>query len=678
MADQTLSALGPLFGPNFILITVRDDTGTTFALNIYPDANNPLLKANRLPTHYYFMPQRIYLAKKQNSPADYDFAMTIFKGLMTSETTIGVNDANTTDGELTAGGGICTFSSTFAIPDSVIKKTIQLLKNKDYPVPAGAQRFIGYFNIEAADPEPELGIVPILENNVTIEVPALQGVGDSKTPFFIDAKGTGKGSIEAQGISSFLVTCNQLSAGAIGGMLKQGLSPFTVHYNLKQQFYLNACDIHMIIDVDKVYDSFSFALSTGGFLGINSASMQAAYQSTVTSGGIQTIIKMDGAEIPDDLKKMIEQQVAEMQKQAFDLVKTEIFDWKPTDSGEASTDRGIFSSIFGGSAVSLKMNYQKKSVKMQNSFRIDTTVAIFDTVSGDLNDLQPAIKANLDKYFAIVDIGQYFQKLQVAATNNINWTEKLPDGTELADPITSAQIEVGYLDYDNPLDANGKPNLQMRAQGFHYILGQKNASGGSQLASWTANNPRDVINISFMRLDKPIKEWNTDQVKLRKTIVFNSDDPRVELASGGTTYVKEEISTEHAPVITPQEVGYIFVKFMLDRVLPKDNVTLSVICSIGSRTDTITITKGNQKNAIWEIFSDKYIGQTSFQYQIQAEVVGPNFTDPPVQWQSDTITAPLPTGRIKYINPFKLALPAPPDDQVQTINKYIQTYQTPT
>ncbi|MGE5202831.1 MAG: hypothetical protein ACM3O6_12295, partial [Acidobacteriota bacterium] len=185
-------------------------------------------------------------------------------------------------------------------------------------------------------------------------------------------------------------------------------------------------------------------------------------------------------------------------------------------------------------------------------------------------------------------------------------------------------------------------------------------------------------NISFMRLDKPIKEWNTDQVKLRKTIVFNSDDPRVELASGGTTYVKEEISTEHAPVITPQEVGYIFVKFMLDRVLPKDNVTLSVICSIGSRTDTITITKGNQKNAIWEIFSDKYIGQTSFKYQIQAEVVGPNFTDPPVQWQSDTITAPLPTGRIKYINPFKLALPAPPDDQVQTINKYIQTYQTPT
>ena len=675
MVDATLSALGPLFGPNFILVTVRDDTGTSFALNVYPDANNPLLKANRMPTHYYFMPQRIYLAKKQNSPADYDFAMTIFKGLMTSETTIGVTDANTTAGELSAGGGICTFSTTFAIPDSVITKAIQMLKRKDYHVPTATQRYMHYFNIEASDPEPELGIVPILDNNVTIEVPALAGVGDNKSPFFINAQGNGKGSIEAQGISSYLVTCNQLAAGAVGGMLKKGLSPFTVHYNLKQQFYLNACDIHLIIDVDKVYDLFSFALSTGGFLGIDSASMQSSWQKTVTSGGIQTIIKMDGASVPDDLKKMIEQQVEEMQKQAFDLVKSEIFDWKPTDSGPASTDRGIFSSIFGGSSVSLKSNYQKKSIKMQNSFRIDTTIAVFDGVAGDLNDLQPAIKTNLDKYFAIVDIGEYFQKVQVAATNNINWSEKLPDGTILADPITAVQVEVGYPDINQPLDANGKPNLQMRAQGFHYQLGQpKNLGGGSQLAAWTSDNPKDVVNISFMRLDKGIPNWPTDQVKLRKTIVFNGDDPRVELQNGQTTFIKEEIGTTHAPVITAAEVGYVFVKFMLDRVLPKENITVTVTCKLGKRTDVITITKANQKNAIWEIFSDKYIGETSFKYQIQVEATGPNFTDEPVQWQSEMMTGALPTGRTKYLNPFKLSLPSPPPDKVQTINEYIKAY----
>jgi hypothetical protein len=56
-----------------------------------------------------------------------------------------------------------------------------------------------------------------------------------------------------------------------------------VHYNLKQQFYINACDIIVKVDVDKVFESFSVALSAGGFLGIDSLSFSSAYQSTVTS-----------------------------------------------------------------------------------------------------------------------------------------------------------------------------------------------------------------------------------------------------------------------------------------------------------------------------------------------------------------------------------------------------------
>lgn len=97
--------------------------------------------------------------------------------------------------------------------------------------------FGSFFQITHSDPTPELGIVPILENDVTIEVPRLDKVGSPLAPMFIDAQGNGKGSIEATSISTFLITLNQLAAGAIIGMLKGGQSPFTVHYNLKQQFY---------------------------------------------------------------------------------------------------------------------------------------------------------------------------------------------------------------------------------------------------------------------------------------------------------------------------------------------------------------------------------------------------------------------------------------------------------
>jgi len=677
MANETLTALGPLFGPNFITVQVNDETGKQFQLEVFPDANNPLLKANGLPMHYYFMPQRVYLAKKQDSPQDFDFGAMIFKGLMTTEDTVGITDAMTDSGSVSEGGGVCSFSTTFAIPESVIQGAIQQLKNQGYQPPSNFGLFAQFFRIEHNDPTPELGIVPIIENDVTVEVPRLDKVGSPLAPMYIDAQGAGKGSIEATSISSFLITLNQLAAGAIVGMLKDGQSPFTVHYNLKQQFYINACDIHMDIDVDKVFDQFSGALSAGGFLGIDSASLQANYQSCVTSGGIKTIIRMQGADVPDDLKKMIDQQVQDMQTRAFNLVKSEIFDWQPQPDPPATTDRSFFSSIFGGASVSLKANHQKKGIHLTQDFQIDTTVSKLDTVSGDLNDLQPAIKANLDKYLAIVDIGEYFKKIQVAATNNLSWSEKLADGTDLADPIISAQVEVSYPDFDQPLGANQQVNFQTMAQGFHYTIGHKDPRGPGELAVWTKDNPRDIINIAHLRLDKVLPQWDSDTVKLRKTIVFNSDDPRVELSGNASTFSREIVTKDHAPVITRDEVGYLFVKFVLLQKIPNDLFAITLTCKINDRTDTVTVTKANQNSAIWEIFSDKYLDVTSATYSVQVMVAGPNFTDPVVTLSSPApIPIALPTGRNKYVNPLYITLPPASATDNATINQYIKAART--
>ncbi len=672
MANETISPSGPLFGPNRVIITVDDEEDRTFQLNVFPDANNPLLKRNGLAMHYYFMPQRVYLARKQESPEDYDFGVSVFKGLMNTETTIGITDANTTAGEAGIGGGICSFSTTFAIPNKVIQKAKKKLIGNDYQKKGALVNKL-FNKFTASDREPVLGIVPMLENNVTIEIPALVKVGTEKLPFFIDAQGAGKGSIEAQGINSYLITMNQLAAGAVVGSIEEGISPFTVHYNLKQQFYINACDIHIIVDVDKVFKQFSASVDAGFALG--SASFSHNYQKCITSGAIKTIIKMNNAELPEDLRKMIEEKVEDMQVFAFDLVKKEIFDWTPTPEAPASSKRGIWGRIFGGADVSLKSNYQKKSVKLTNDFRLDSSIAVYHTVSGDLGDLEPAIQANKDKYLAIVAIDKYFKKLQIAATNNANWDEKLNDGTDLSDPVKALQIEVGYPDYSNPLNASNEPNPQYRTQGFHYTVGKKDNTSGAELAVWSDTNPNDIINISFLKLDNNIPNWDVDQVKIRKTIVFNSADPRVELSSGGSTFVKEEVIKSHAPVITPDEVGYVFVKFMITQPLPTDNIIVTITCKIGNRKDTLTVTNANQKNILWEIYSDKYLDQTSFQYQVQVDVSGPNFTDAPVQYQSDMITASLPTGRVKYINPLKVVLPVAPEDKVDVINDYIKRSQ---
>lgn len=678
MADNIITAAGPLFGPDFVLVVARDDdTGLDYSVEIYPDASNAELRAEGLATQYYWQPARVYLARKQDSPQDYAFGMTVFKGLLTSETTVGITDDQTSDGTVEAGGGFCTFTTTFALPDKVIANVVKKLKASEHPEPV--PRLAGlFFRFASSDPDPLLGIIPIIESNVTIEVPQLQAAGaNAKAPMFVSAQGTGKGSIEAHGDNSFLVTCNELAAGAIAGSLKDGVSPFTVHYNLKEQAYIHGVQVTVTVDVDKTYDQFSAALSVGGFLGIGNASMEYAWSNMQTSGAITTHMQMDSGNLTPELQQWITKNVDDMRKTAFDTVKSEIFDWKPTEQAPATADRGLFSSIFGGASVSLKANHERHGVKLDQTLVLDSTIAVNNTVSGTLDDLMPAVKADLDKYLAIVDIGEFFKKVQVAATSAVNFGEKLPDGTDLRDPIESVQLEVSYPDFSDPGPDAGPANLVTQGQGFHYTIGHKNANAGSELAVWTKDNPGDIVNISFLRLDKAPKDWPANQVKLRKTIVFDGLDPRVELKDGGTTVVLETTGEDHAPKLTADEVGYVYVRFMTDRQLPP-NVTLTLTPTIGTRADTITITKDNQKNALWEIYSDKYADVTSFTYTLDVEITGPNFTDDPVVYSTPApVTVPLTPGRLKYVNPLKLTLPSPPADKVATINAYIKSALAP-
>ena len=202
---EFLSASGPIFGPDFVLVTVNDETGTQYQLEVYPDASNEDLRKAGRPMQYYWQPGRVYLAKKQNSPKDYDFGLTVFKGLMTTETSVGVTDEMTTGGAVEEGGGFCAFTTTFAVPDSVVANALQVLKEANHPAPKPWMAHL--FGVpDAGAPDPLLGIVPIVENNVTIEIPNLAAAtSGAKAPMYIDAQGAGKGSIEAHGFSSFLL-----------------------------------------------------------------------------------------------------------------------------------------------------------------------------------------------------------------------------------------------------------------------------------------------------------------------------------------------------------------------------------------------------------------------------------------------------------------------------------------
>ncbi len=709
MADIAIQPLGPLFGPDFILIEVEDQALGTFALEVFPDANNPSLKANGLPMQYYYMPKQLYLAKKQDSSGDFDFSVTLFKGLMTTEDTLGISGAQTTGGEVDAGGAFVTFSMTMAVPDTVITGALAQLKAQKVTPPS---RISAYCPSSAGGPDPLLGIVPIVDNQVTIEVPQLTGastttppptsstpatgtttpaagttpatgttaaaggaappVVNNGNPWFISAQSNSHGSIEASGISSFLVTCNQLAAGAIVGSLQAGRSPFVVHYNLTEMFYMNACQIQMDVDVDKVFTQLSAAAEAK--YGFVQADLQANYQASITNGGITTVINENGVAVDADLKAMIDKQVGSMQDNAWNLVKSEIFNWQPKPDDPAKASAGAC----GGAAVSLKLNYQMHSVHFDQSWTLNDSVTKLDGKDGTLTELEPAITANLNKYLSIIDIGQYFQKLQVAATPNIDFTD-----ADIADPITSASIEVSYPnpnpDGTVPNNADGTPVLKTLGEGFHYTPGAINLSAPTTLAQWTKANPNDIINISFMRLMQSPPNWDADQVTLTKKLVYDPDDPRVDLSTSTPEISVTSTGKDHTPTVGPDDVGYIYIKFVLDRAISSNvivTLTITLTGSQGTRTDTLTLTTTDPKQkpvATWQVFSDKYFDADTAKVNIAVEVAPPpsNFTGAPVTW-SGVEAVPVGIGRIKRIVPYTITLPVLTDPtQAALAGQYI-------
>jgi hypothetical protein len=658
MADQLMAGVGPLWGPDFLLLTVAGQD-----LQVYPDANNPYLKAAGLPTQYYLQPSRVYLAKKEGSN-DYDFAFTLFKGLMTSD-----RDVAVTAGTSEVGGGWCTFSTTLGLPDDVLALALQSLATGNVSALPG--RVQTYFNYAAGDPQPRLGVIPITESDVTINVPE----GGAAAPVQITALGTGKGSIQASGFNSFLVNCNQAAAGAIGSALKAGMAPpFTISCDLKEQFYIQECSVKVTVDVDKAYTAVSSAVDFSDIGGIGNAQLNQAYSKMLTTGAVTTEITMSGG-ITDDLKKWIDQNADDMRKRVYDLVKSQIFDWDPSKGdAPATSKKGLVGSLFGGSDVALKINYSNSGLVLSDDLMLNGTIAVDNQVSGDLNDLMPAVVADPAKYFAVVDIGQFFEKIQVTATCAIEFGTPASNPV-LRDPIRSAQIALSYPDFNNPLNPDGSPNLDVPNLGQRWHIGtQQGPPPALDALVWQDGNATDAISVGWLRLAAQAGDWVPSKVHMVQTLVYDGADPRVDLPANALVVTEaSDLVDNYAPVVTAAAVGYVFVHFAVDRPLPTSNIEVTVTATIGGRTDTLVITKATQTNSLWEIYSDKYVDATEFSYSVRVEVTGPNFTDPPVVWtQSAPTVVPVPAGRIKYVNPCIVTIPPAPPGDLATVNAYIQ------
>jgi hypothetical protein len=265
--------------------------------------------------------------------------------------------------------------------------------------------------------------------------------------------------------------------------------------------------------------------------------------------------------------------------------------------------------------------------------------------------------------------------LEISASSSIVWGQTFPGQPGIKSPLRSVAIEVGYPDCANPVGADGQPALVFRAEGVRRLIGEAPAPK-PELMCWTRENSNAIFTVSFERLDAPVAGWGVDEVLIRKTITFDPNDPRVDLAGGGSVKVTEQRMTGPAPHITADDVGLIHICFRLDRPIPTSNVSITLVCVIGEHRDVLTIDTNNWESVAWELYSDKYFDQTSFTYELSVAVAGIGFLDESIQWRTvSPVEVALPQGRMKSIDRYILPLPPPPANKIEAINQLIKAAQ---
>jgi hypothetical protein len=382
---------GPIFGPDFVAISLADGRGTSFEVPIFPDANNMELRAAGQAAVFYFQPARVFLANRRNSDAlDFSMRAMVKRG----------GGASAPHVEFV--GGSCTFTTTFALTDSMTTEILaDLMAHHHVPPP---NRIAALFNHESADPTPDLRMVPIFHNAVSCMVPQPR---PASGPAFLTAQPSQIGSIEMHARTTFLVSCNPAAAEEIVSNLRNGSSPpFVVTNTLTEQFNTGGAvlTVDIRVDVEKLYGAFASALPQGDPRAIAAAIPTLAYDTGLNGGAVATHIT-DGSRTVDPALKAWIDMSNPVKSTAVAAAKEHLFDIGP--QVPAPPGSGWWNELFGGSTVSLKPTRPATGTTISQTVTLSGAISTEQTVVGQFDTLAAAAKASIDTYLTVIDMGDF-------------------------------------------------------------------------------------------------------------------------------------------------------------------------------------------------------------------------------------------------------------------------------
>src|SRR5215475_12199953 len=108
-----VNAAGPIMAGGFETLTLND-AGVEYSLCFFPDKHNDELQAAGKPPVFYWMPNSMRLARKQNG--DFKLSFLHYLGVQDGQTNLAVPPGSTRE----TSGGILSFAMTGAPPDGIL------------------------------------------------------------------------------------------------------------------------------------------------------------------------------------------------------------------------------------------------------------------------------------------------------------------------------------------------------------------------------------------------------------------------------------------------------------------------------------------------------------------------------------------------------------------------------
>lgn len=522
----------PHAGAGTVEILLENEDGVDYTLLFSPDPHNNALRAANKAMQFYYYPKAPRLAKEPVKDGKYKFSMQIFKSEGDSSTVIGA------EGLEEEAGGFTTLTSTIDVPEQVLKKAIDKLKEKlhtEYRNQRQSKLF-GLFSftkgVDRDFNETNVRPIQLTENKISMHIIGKDDENlpfDGQNPWSFNVQGDGNGTTFGLGENAFSVLMGRNSASLVKSSLENGNNNLVVQNAIKYKGFLPTTIIKTTIDVKRVHSYFSAKanLNVGVWASLK---WEHEYEKIKTEGGIISEIFTD-EQFSNEERKRYEQELLTKQREfAFQILQKEIFD-KPekqfTPAETPSNSLGLFSIFTGGISVgvSLKSGKQIRELKFKDEIRFTAVTVMESTISGNLTPLTTksgdAAKEDLKKYITEVRLDEDFQKVQVIAALNGGLIKLDKDGDIANDsPVSAVSLEVGYPDSKGNIVWKSSGRM-IAPEGTPYV--KTTSKSGKEIdaifpATWMdKTKEKNAFVFDFVKNSTPGK------IKIRQNVMYEKD-----------------------------------------------------------------------------------------------------------------------------------------------------------